>query len=80
MGAVGLKSRTFNFNNADGMPIHLNDSDFGDNLFGVKHELDPYAFKTSAEKENIGSDGLSFDSSIMDFSGRSVSAPSPTME
>lgn len=38
------------------------------------------AFKTSAEKDNIDNDGMSFDTNNFDFMGRSVSAPAPTME
>jgi hypothetical protein len=38
------------------------------------------AFKTSAERQNIDSDGMIFDSSSSDYMGRSLSAPAPTME
>lgn len=40
MGAIGMSSKTFNLgeNNYNGMPIHLNPSFDGDNLFGVKEK------------------------------------------
>ena len=58
----------------------FNDSWGGDNFFGKSSEIDVNAFKSSAEKENVGSDGLSYDSSSFDFMGRSMSAPAPTSE
>jgi hypothetical protein len=66
--------------NSNGLPITLNDSVGGDNLFGKKEIFNPMAFKTSAEKDNIDNDGMSFDTNNFDFMGRSVSAPAPTME
>jgi hypothetical protein len=60
--------------------MHFNDSWAGDNFLGKSSEIDVNAFKSSAEKENVGSDGLSYDSSSFDFMGRSMKAPEPTTE
>lgn len=61
MGAIGLSSKTFNLGeeNYNGMPIHLNPSFDGDNLFGVKEKKeDVYNFKTSTERNDIDQDGI----------------------
>lgn len=81
-GAIGVRQQFFPSENSNGMPIHLNDNDYGDNLFGSHTKFDAMAFKTSAERSNggVGSDGLTFDVEHSDFNGRSVSAPEPTME
>jgi hypothetical protein len=78
--AIGVKSSFFPAENSFGMPMHLNDDVYGDNLFGSKAKFDPFAFKTSAERENIDKDGLSYDSAQYDVDGRSLTAPPPTEE
>lgn len=79
-GAIGVSSSFYPSENSNGMPIHLNDNVYGDNLFGSKASFNPYAFQTSAERQNVDSDGLTFDTTHFDFNGRSVSAPAPTEE
>jgi len=42
---IALKSKTFKMNeNAEGLPIHINDSSLGDNLFGKAMEFDTSKF------------------------------------
>ena len=43
-------------------------------------EFDASKFTSSADNQKADVDGMSFDSAMFDFNGRSVSAPAPTSE